>query len=102
MSCIPVGPYQVRLTLSQRFGRLLPELLHVPGRSFIRIHAGNGHEDSTGCILVGPQRGMIDGRPGLLPPARRTEDGLVSLLLERMGREGVCWLNVCERKEGKA
>lgn len=51
--CIPVGEYQVRLTLSPHFGYVTPELLDVPGRSNIRIHRGNKPEDSEGCTLVG-------------------------------------------------
>lgn len=52
-TAIPAGRYEVRLTFSQRFQRILPILLDVPGFTGIRIHAGNRPEDSEGCILVG-------------------------------------------------
>lgn len=55
--CIPVGVYQVRLTLSPHFGYVTPEILDVPGRSAIRIHKGNKPEDSLGCTLVGIEHG---------------------------------------------
>jgi hypothetical protein len=60
---IPAGRYPLALTLSGRAqrgslwtpdeGRRLPELVGVPGRTAIRIHAGNTAADSLGCILVG-------------------------------------------------
>lgn len=52
-TCIPAGQYLLRISLSSRFGRELPEILHVPGFTGIRIHSGNTPEHSEGCILVG-------------------------------------------------
>lgn len=50
---IPVGVYPIVLSYSERFRALLPELLNVPGRTGIRIHAGNTEADTEGCILLG-------------------------------------------------
>lgn len=50
---IPTGYYRVRMTMSTKFGEVLPLLDFVPGRSGIRIHPGNTAKDSAGCILVG-------------------------------------------------
>ena len=52
-TAIPAGRYCVRLTMSTRFGRVLPLLENVPGFSGIRIHTGNVIDDTEGCILVG-------------------------------------------------
>ena len=49
---IPVGVYEVRVTYSPRFKRMLPLIGNVPGRSGIRIHRGTKPEHSKGCILV--------------------------------------------------
>ena len=49
---IPVGIYEVRVTYSPRFKRMLPLIGNVPGRSGIRFHRGTRPEHSKGCILV--------------------------------------------------
>ena len=49
---IPCGTYEVRVTWSPKFKRMLPILLNVPGRSGIRVHRGTKPEHSRGCILV--------------------------------------------------
>ena len=61
---IPAGEYRVDVTYSPKFGRLLPILCSVPGRSGIRIHAGNSYKDSKGCILVGKANGaaLVESR----------------------------------------
>lgn len=55
--CIAPGFYPVRLTMSPRFGEILPLIDRVIGRSGIRIHPGNTAADTVGCILVGTREG---------------------------------------------
>ena len=55
-TAIPAGRYAVRLSLSQRFQKVLPEVLAVPGFTGIRMHAGNTQADTAGCLLVGRVR----------------------------------------------
>lgn len=52
-TCIPYGTYTVRLSYSNRFKRILPEVLNVPHFLGIRLHSGNSSKDTEGCILVG-------------------------------------------------
>lgn len=49
---IPALIYKTQVTRSPRFGKLLPELVQVPGRTGIRIHYGTKPKHSTGCILI--------------------------------------------------
>lgn len=52
-TAIPKGIYKVILSISNRFKKLMPEVLNVKGFAGIRIHAGNTALDSHGCIIVG-------------------------------------------------
>ena len=52
-TCIPAGKYQVIINLSNRFKRLMPLLVNVPGFEGIRIHNGSNASHTSGCILIG-------------------------------------------------
>ncbi len=54
-SAIADGKYNVVNSLSNRFKRILPELLNVNGYAGVRIHGGNTEKNTLGCILVGSQ-----------------------------------------------
>ncbi len=49
---IPALIYEVGVTQSPKFKRLLPIVRQVPGRTGIRFHRGTRPEHSKGCILV--------------------------------------------------
>ena len=53
---IPALIYEVGVTQSPKFNRLLPIVRQVPGRSGIRIHRGTRPAHSRGCILVSPAK----------------------------------------------
>lgn len=52
-TAIPSGTYRIIITYSQRFKKLLPILVNVPGFTGIRIHPGNDAVDTDGCLLPG-------------------------------------------------
>lgn len=60
-TAIPTGVYDVQLTYSPKFKKILPILQNVKGFSGIRIHQGNFPKDTEGCILVGynSYKGMV-------------------------------------------
>ncbi len=101
---IPAGFYPVTLTMSPRFGEVLPLIGNVVGyakfanssfsnlqidrpRDGIRIHAGNYPRDTAGCILVGvadllyPPLGSTEPAQPRLLSSRRTLNRLRDILL---------------------
>lgn len=83
-TAIPTGKYDVILTFSPKFKRVLPLLLNVKCYEGVRIHAGNSAEDTEGCLLVGENKAK-----GQVLNSRATLERLMSVLLE------------CEKKKEK-
>ncbi len=52
-TCIPYGTYDVVMSMSNRFKRIMPEVLNVKGFQGIRIHSGNYSKDTEGCLIPG-------------------------------------------------
>ena len=52
-NCIPYGTYPVIVDFSPHFGRRMPHVMNVMGRSEIRIHPANCPAQIKGCIAVG-------------------------------------------------
>lgn len=59
-TAIPKGEYEVVLSMSNRFQKILPEVLNVPGFAGIRIHSGNSSVDTEGCIILGSINNKVD------------------------------------------
>lgn len=76
-TAISEGTYEVKLTYSPRFKKILPEILNVPNFSGIRIHSLNKAEESEGCIGVGEWNGKDTN---WISNSRKTFDKLMSLL----------------------
>lgn len=75
-TAIPAGKYQIEITESIRFNRLMPIIKDVPGFSGVRIHSGNTAEDTEGCILVGFNR-----LKGKVLDSRKTFQKLFKILI---------------------
>ena len=84
ITAIPTGEYDVILTFSPKFKRVLPLLLNVPGYQYIRVHHGNLPSSTDGCLLVGENKVK-----GQIINSRATLEKLMSVLLE------------CEKKKEK-
>jgi hypothetical protein len=52
-TAIPSGRYEIVVSFSDRFQKMLPLLLDVPAFAGIRIHPGNTDADTEGCLLPG-------------------------------------------------
>ena len=76
-TAIPEGKYEIELTHSPRFKKILPEILNVPNFSGIRIHTGNSSKDTEGCIIVGTWDGEKEDWVG---SSKIAFDKLMSLL----------------------
>ena len=76
-TAIPTGKYDVILTFSPRFKRVLPLLLNVPGYQYIRVHNGKRPDSTEGCLLVGENKVK-----GQVINSRATLERLMSVLLE--------------------
>ena len=57
-TAIPAGRYKIILSMSNRFKKIMPEVVAVPGFAGIRIHAGNTAKDTEGCLLLGQTRNV--------------------------------------------
>ena len=55
-TAIPYGRYEVGVSYSNRFKKLMPIIMDVPGFSGIRIHSGNKETETEGCPLIGLTR----------------------------------------------
>jgi len=63
-TAIPYGRYEVVMSFSERFQKMLPLLLAVPGFDGIRAHSGTTEADTSGCLLLGQkgERKIINSR----------------------------------------
>lgn len=77
-TAIPEGRYEVVLTYSERFKRVLPLLLKVPQFESIRIHGGNTEADTEGCPLIG----KLDTKTNTIYGAKSL--GLLDKLIEKL------------------
>lgn len=74
-TAIPYGEYDIEITFSKRFQKMLPILLNVPHFSGIRIHGGNRAKDTHGCLLVGKNTNV-----GMITNSQATLEELMKII----------------------
>ena len=80
-TAIPQGRYAITITHSKRFNKPLPLLNMVQGFDGIRIHPGNGPDDTEGCLLPGMavqpgDKGVLESRTAFAKVFKLIEDEL--------------------------
>ena len=88
-TAIPAGIYQVVITRSQRFEKMLPLVQNVPDFTAIRIHSGTTSADTSGCILVGLKRDAQG-----VWHSKLAMEVLLPLLADALARGQQVWLTV--------
>jgi hypothetical protein len=83
-TAIPFGEYEVVMTYSNRFKKMLPLLLDVPGFEGIRIHAGNTKDHTEGCLLIG-----YECTASSVLDSRNAVRDLINLILKAIKKEKV-------------
>lgn len=76
-TAIPTGIYSVYLTYSPKYKKQMPLVANVKGYEGIRIHSGNTHKDTEGCLLVGKNK-----EKGKVLESRKTFNALFRLLVQ--------------------
>lgn len=74
-TAIPTGTYEVQITYSPKYKKLMPLIMNVKGYSGIRIHSGNCAKDTLGCLLVGKNKEV-----GKVLESRKTYNALFAKL----------------------
>lgn len=80
ISRIPAGAYLCTKRYSEKY-KWHYEILNVPNRSFILIHAGNYNRDTKGCILLGSSFSDINSDGYLdVTGSRNTIDNFMTVM----------------------
>ena len=74
-TAIPTGHYNIEITYSPKYKRMMPLLIGVKGFSGIRIHSGNTSKDTEGCLLVGKNT-----KVGMVTESRNTYQRLFAMM----------------------
>ena len=89
-TAIPAGRYPIAYTYSNRFKKHLPLLLNVPAFEGVRIHSGNTHNDTEGCILLGENKAV-----GKVLNSRKTMDEFLRILNPAIDACENIWIKIC-------
>lgn len=81
ISCVPEGTWMNKRVTSPKFGDTF-ELVGVNGRDKILYHRGNIQDDSHGCIIIGEQFEVLDGKPAVLASSKGFGEFLYKLKSE--------------------
>lgn len=89
-TAIPTGEYIVTITYSNRFKKMMPLINDVPAFDGVRIHSGNTHKDTEGCILLGENKAV-----GKVLNSRKTMDEFLRILKPAIEACEHIWITIC-------
>lgn len=95
-TAIPEGRYQVIITYSNRFKKLLPILINVPGFAGIRIHPGNTHQDTDGCLLPGTTKNKV-GNEYQVFNSRVLHNEILLKIQKALEEQEKVWINIISK-----
>lgn len=78
VSCYPAGIYSYQKRISPSKGSEVIQLIDVPNRTYIQIHAGNYTSQIEGCTLVGDSVKYLNGDS--IPDVANSGNSLKQLL----------------------
>ncbi len=84
-TAIPYGRYEVKVTWSPKFNRMLTEILGVPDFTGIRMHNGTSAASSAGCPIMSRKR----IGPGLVLNEKISMDTLCNCILAIQHKEKI-------------
>lgn len=87
-TAIPYGRYELGISYSERFKKLMPIVMNVSGFSGIRIHSGNSETETEGCPLIALSR-----NDSMVLNSRDAYKSFFAWLQKTLKHEKV-WLNV--------
>lgn len=90
ITAIPTGRYQVVLSYSPHFKKILPRVLGVPAYDGILQHAGNTDLHTDGCQILGDW----DGDQDFIHNSRNVMEAYIEILERAEERGETVWLNV--------
>ena len=83
-TAIPTGRYEIVVSFSDKFQKMLPLLLDVPAFAGIRIHPGNTDANTEGCLLPGKTKS-----PDMIGSSRVAFTALFDKLKAALQREKI-------------
>lgn len=93
LTAIPAGCYRVIMSMSQRFGKVMPEILQVPGFTGIRMHGGNTPGDTAGCPLLA---GAYDPKTRTVSHCAEATRAVSQTITDQIARGRQVWIEIID------
>lgn len=89
-TAIPRGRYKLEINQSAKFKRMMPEILNVQSFTGIRLHDGEGPQNTEGCLILSYQMQIHDGKHWLI----RNKEAFDRFFLWLGASSGDSWITV--------